>query len=115
MIMDTSGIEKYKTITKSQLKLGDVIVLCYDGRSEVSFNSMKKIFAEDIEKSNEAKLIIAANKSDLKDAKDTLNWYSGADFAKQIKASDYLEVSAKSGNQVDELFLRSVRAFQNFI
>ena len=76
------------------MKLGDVIVLCYDGRSEDSFNSIKRIFAEDIEKSNEAKLIIVANKSDLKNAKGAINWYSGADFAKQIKASDYLEVSA---------------------
>ena len=103
-IWDTCGQERYKSLTKSFMKGADGILFVYDISNKTSFEHIKDWMMESENSNNNFKKIIVGNKIDLpedkrKVAKEALNKYN---IDKKIEG---IEVSAKSGENVEKAFL----------
>ena len=101
-IWDTSGQERYQSITKNFYRNADGILFVFDVTNEDSFNHLKKwlITSEDIEK--DFKKIIVGNKMDLED-KIVINKEKADKFAEKKNMKCFL-TSAKDGTNVDVIF-----------
>ena len=102
-IWDTAGEERYRSLTKGFFKNGEGIIIVYDVTNKNSFESLK-FWIDSIENNNNLEnkkmpAIILGNKIDISDRQ--VNENEAQEFAKS-KNYKYFEVSAKSGNGVDE-------------
>ena len=100
---DTAGQERYKSLTQGFLRNAQGIILVYDIKEKESFNNLKYWIDSiqyniDLEK-KKIPLIIMGNKIDLSERK--VEKIDAENFAKS-KNYKYFEVSAKSGEGVDE-------------
>mgnify|MGYP001304311310 CR=1 FL=1 len=102
-IWDTAGEEKYKAVVSAQYQGAHGVVLVYDVTNRESFAKVQSLH-EDIKgrSSDKVKFIIAGNKSDL-DSQREVSYDEGTGFAEGI-GSGFLEISAKSGENVQDLF-----------
>ena len=99
-IWDTSGHERFLSITKTYYKAANGFILIYDVNNEDSYINLNK-WIEGIKKENkEAPIIIVANKIDDEGHRTTKN---GENFAKKRELLFY-ECSAKSGVNVENIF-----------
>lgn len=101
---DTSGQERYRTVTKSYFERAMGVILVYDCTDEKSFadvrNWMKQLennAREDIVK------ILVSNKVDLPDRKIDID--TGKALAAEL-GMDFIETSAKVNQNVEEAFNR---------
>ena len=111
-IWDTSGEERYKSLTQLYFRDTHGIVLNYDINNRKTFESLNewlKIIKENVNKY--VSIIIVGNKSDLERnvSKEELNNYcQNNDFISE-------EVSAKNGINIDLLFQKlSKKMIENF-
>jgi small GTP-binding protein len=106
-LWDTAGQEKFYSITRNYYNNSDGIILCFDITKELTFNSLdnwfKKIHENNIKN---VELILVGTKKDL-DANREVNKNVAIDFANELKI-DYIEVSSKTGNNINELFFKLV-------
>ena len=105
-IWDTAGQERYRTITNAYYRGSDAIILVADTSNKESFDNIPDWLAE-VEKYTEEDItkILLVNKCDID---DDLKQVSESDIAKMAKDHnlDVLEVSAKTGKNVDDAFLK---------
>ena len=102
-IWDTAGEERYRSLTKGFFKNGEGIIIVYDVTNRNSFESLK-FWIDSIENNNNLEnkkmpAVILGNKIDISDRQ--VNENEAEEFAKS-RNHKYFEVSAKSGNGVDE-------------
>ena len=102
-IWDTAGEERYRSLTKGFFKNGEGIIIVYDVTNKNSFESLK-FWIDSIENNNnlENKImpaVILGNKIDISNRQ--VNENEAQEFAKN-RNYKYFEVSAKSGQGVDE-------------
>lgn len=106
-LWDTAGQEKFYSITRNYYNNSDGIILCFDITKELTFNSLdnwfKKIHENNIKN---VELILVGTKKDL-DANREVNKNVAIDFANELKIN-YIEVSSKTGNNINELFFKLV-------
>ena len=105
VIQDTSGEERFKSLSKTYYKNADGIIFVFDVTNKESFSQGIKYWLteSDNEKGeNNYKKILVGNKSDLKDMrkvnKETAEKYS------ENRNMKYFETSAKTGENVDLIF-----------
>jgi len=110
-IWDTAGQEKYKALTPIYYRRASAAIVVYDITSENSFqcmktwvNELKQAGPEDIV------LAVAGNKCDLEE-KRQVSYDEGILYANQIDAI-FFETSAKTGENVDDLFFEIGRDLQ---
>lgn len=105
IIWDTCGDEKYKAITRQYYRDAQGIVLVYDVTNLDSFNNINNWYKEIKDNSpKDTVVILVANKTDLeKERKVSLE--EGTELADKL-GLDYIEVSAKTGDNVYLLFER---------
>lgn len=101
-IWDTSGQERFRSITKNFLRGADGIVFVYDITSKKSFNAIKGWMADAESNSEGFEQVIAGNKSDLKSRKEVEK--EAADRLAAKKGIKNFETSAKLDENVDVLF-----------
>ena len=100
---DTSGQERYKSITSTYYKGAKGVFLIYDITSIYSFNIIDKWIREIESKcSTDLKVMIIGNKLDRKDERQ-VTYEKGSEKAKSIGAS-FMEVSALDNYNVKEAF-----------
>ena len=99
-IWDTSGQEKYRSLTKFFIKDAKVIILMYDITDENSFEELKDFWYIS-SKDSGATFFVVANKCDLSNKK--VNDEEAKDFASKIGAN-FFSVSAKDNIGLSELF-----------
>ena len=97
--LDTSGNENYRNISECYYKEADVIVIVYDVTNAKSFNSI--IYWLENLRENNPSIFIVGNKIESKNRKITES--SGINVAKKYECF-FIEVSAKSGDNIEELF-----------
>ena len=101
-IFDTAGQERYKSISTTQLKLGDGFMVVYSVDLPETFKQVKWWIDTIEEEADITKkpVLLVANKIDLK---RVISHNQGYDFAtkKNIK---YIETSAKTGFNIKEAF-----------
>ena len=105
-IWDTAGQERYRTITNAYYRGSDAIILVADCSNKQSFENIPE-WLEEVSKwtGDEIRKILLINKSDLD---DDLKQVSESDILKMTKEHnlEIMEVSAKTGLNVDEAFLK---------
>ena len=102
-IWDTSGEERFRTITRQYYRDAAGIILVFDVTNEKSFNDIVQ-WLEDIYLVGRKTLniILVGNKSDLHDER-VVSYETANRFAKS-KQIEYFESSAKIGFQVSEIY-----------
>ena len=101
-IWDTSGQEKFRSITKNFYRNTDGLFVVFDLTKKESYDHVK-IWINDAKSHNESiKPILLGNKSDLSDERKVGN-ETATNFANKNNLK-YLETSAKNGNNINEAF-----------
>ena len=108
-IWDTAGQERYKVISKNYYNKSDGFIIVYDITNKSSFDSIVN-WVEDIKElaSNDNKNIILGNKCDL-ESERKINKEEGDNLAKKYN-SQFFEVSAQNGKNIDKSFLCLVQS-----
>ena len=102
-LWDTAGQDKYRTIAKNYYKGSHGILLLYDITKLSSFDNIREWIRDIKEEVDEnAILFLIGNKIDLTD-KRIISKEKGTELAEEYKIP-FFEASAKSGENVDEIF-----------
>ena len=101
-IWDTSGEEKFRTITKNFYRNADGLLVVFDLTKKESFHHVGSWINEAKENNDKLKTLLIGNKLDLKDERIV-----AIDVAKQFAEKNnlkYIETSAKDGTNINESF-----------
>lgn len=104
-LWDTAGMEKYKQITTSYYRGAQAAIVCFDLTSRESFNSITKWVDDFCQFYNpifQRTILIVGNKADLIDQRQIKQ--EEIDTYIQMNNYIYFETSAKTGDNVEELF-----------
>ena len=111
-LWDTAGHEKYKSVTKTHFKGADAVLFVYDITDEQSFTELSSWITTVNEECEEGYLsYIIANKTDL-NAQRTISTSKGSGYA-NTHGCTFMEISAKTGANIDELFTDIAKALYN--
>ena len=101
-IWDTSGEEKFRTITKNFYRNADGLLVVFDLTKKESYDHIRSWINEAKENNDKLKTILIGNKLDLKNERIV-----AIDVAKQFAEKNnlkYIETSAKDGTNINESF-----------
>ena len=101
-IWDTSGEEKFRSITKNFYRNADGLLVVFDLTKKESFHNVGSWINEAEENNDKLKIILIGNKLDLKDGRIVT-----IDVAKKFAEKNnlkYIETSAKDGTNINESF-----------
>ena len=103
-IYDTAGQERFKNIVKHYYKGANGILLIYDISKRITFEKLQFWFDDLKENSDIDNLFIylVGNKNDKKEERE-VTFEEGNKFAKE-KNLPFIEVSAKTGENINQLF-----------
>ena len=113
-IWDTAGQENFRSIARAYYKNSVCTCVVYDISSHSSFENIQS-WIDDCTKqtAQSVLLVLIGNKNDLINQRE-VTYEEGETFAKNHKMM-FLEVSAKTGNNVNEIFEESVKKIANNI
>ena len=101
-IWDTSGEEKYRSITKNFYRNADGLFVVFDLTRKVTYERIKDWINEAEEYNKGIKKILIGNKLDLENKREVKK-DSAENFAKKNNLK-YIETSAKDGTNIKESF-----------
>nr|AAP85296.1 Rab1a [Babesia bovis] len=107
-IWDTAGQERFRTITSAYYRGADAIIIVFDITDKLSFENVPS-WLQEVEKfapDGIHKLLIG-NKSDQAQARD-VDPSEIQEFS-ELHSTPYVEISAKSGSNVEEAFVSVAR------
>ena len=113
-IWDTAGDPKYRTLQDSYYKGAQGFMLVYDISNKKSFENLDKWYKAikvDNKNSNNIKVILVGNKSDLEEKRE-ITEEEGKNKAESFGFS-FLETSSLNGNKIDEAFFLLVKEVYN--
>ena len=107
ILYDTAGQEKFRSLIPMYIREAQIILLIYDISNKGSFSSIPTWFSQILDvKNDEAVFALVGNKSDLNDKRE-VTFAEGKKFADE-KNIIFEEVSAKTGNKIDQLFTTKI-------
>ncbi len=109
VLWDIAGQEKYE-ISRTMFFQGVLgALLVYDTTREDTFTNIESKWLQDLNEYSEEELscILIGNKTDLNDSK-AVSTEKGRTFADKINAADFVETSAKYGDNVEKAFKKLV-------
>ena len=107
LLYDIGGKEKYKSLIPLYIREANIIIIVYDISKKESFTHMEHWINETKDlKREDAILVLVGNKIDLED-KRAVKSKEAEDFANE-KGSLFYEVSAKTGENVEDLFEKKI-------
>ncbi|CAD8084354.1 unnamed protein product [Paramecium primaurelia] len=107
-IWDTAGQESFRSITRSYYRSAAGAIIVYDITKRETFENISR-WLEEAKQNGNPKLTftLVGNKSDL-EADRQVSFEEGQEFAKN-NGIDFVEVSAKTANNVEEVFLKTAQ------
>jgi small GTP-binding protein len=102
-ITDTAGQERFRTLTSSYYRNADAIIVVYDISNEDSYTDVSAWVEEGQRYAIDSIMFLVGNKSDLASERVTPKETAEA-YAKEEELALYMETSAKTGENVEELF-----------
>ena len=104
-IWDTCGQEVYRSLISSFYRSASLAIIVYSIDSEESFSNIEKWLNDIKSQSNpNIKIFLIGNKADLEDKRQVTK-EKGENFYKQNKLSFFTETSAKTGFNVQNVFI----------
>ena len=104
-IWDTCGQEVYRSLISSFYRSASLAIIVYSIDSEDSFNNLEKWLNDIKTQSNpDIKIFLIGNKADLED-KRKISKEIGEKFCNDHKLSFFIETSAKTGFNVQNVFI----------
>ena len=112
-IWDTAGQEQYRSLGKHFYKDSYIVILVYDVTKKKSFEDLKSIWFNDLNRFGEKSNVlgIVGNKCDLYEEEEVTE-EEGRKFAEEKNAL-FMLVSAKNGDNIDNLFRNLVKKYLN--
>ena len=108
-IWDTCGQEVYRSIISSFYRNSSLAIIVYSIDSEASFSNLEFWLNELKTKGNpDINIFLVGNKVDLED-KRTISKESGQEFALNNKIKLFLEASAKTGFNAQNIFVEAAK------
>jgi small GTP-binding protein len=103
-VWDTSGQERYRSITKNFYRNADGVMFVCDVTKEKTFDNIKNWLIDSEQNANNSnfKKILVGNKIDLKEER-AIDTQQLQNFANK-KEMNFYETSAKDGTNVDHIF-----------
>ena len=113
-IWDTAGQENFRSITRAYYKNSVCAFIVYDVTNRESFENVK-IWLDDIQKQcpQTTFLVLVGNKIDLESERQ-ISYEEGASYAEKNNML-FIETSAKTGQNIGNLFLKSVEVIHDRI
>ena len=116
-LWDTAGQERFKCLIPSYIKQAQIAIAVYDITSkyikflgEKSFTGLKYWVSQIVEnKGDNVKILVVGNKMDLENNR-AIQKIEASELAKENNAN-YIEVSAKSGINVNSMFQDAALSF----
>lgn len=102
-IWDLPGLESVKAITKSYFNGADLVIFVFSLTDRGSFEKLATLFKEYKGLAKDAKFLLVGNKSDEKEKRE-ISFLEGRDFADENEIETYIETSAKTGENIEEVF-----------
>ena len=115
VLWDIAGQDRYDSSRKMFFQGVFGALFVYDTTRYSTFHNIEAKWLKDLKEYGEIDpaYILIGNKIDLKDSR-IITTERGKEFAKKIEATDFIETSAKYGENVEEAFKRLVdRVFKN--
>ena len=111
-IWDSAGQEKFRSLIPNYIRGSSLIFLIFDITNKTSYDNIPEWikFITDID--NNGNIILVGNKIDLKE-KRVVNKEEAEKFS-QEKKYEYFEVSAKEGNNIDNMIYKSISGLPIF-
>ena len=103
-IYDTAGQERFQNIVKHYYKGANGVLLIYDITKRDTFKNLD-FWIKDLEDNSDIDnlfIYLIGNKNDMEDKRE-VSWVEASNYAKEKKLP-YIEVSAKTGNNIQKLF-----------
>jgi len=110
IMWDLAGQEKYNVIRSMYFQGCEGALLVYDVTRYNTFDNIKSRWLRDFKKyiRKEGVYVLIGNKIDLTNDR-VVTTEKGKDLAEKIKASHFIETSAKLGENIEEAFLLLVK------
>ncbi|CAG9311204.1 unnamed protein product [Blepharisma stoltei] len=106
-IWDTAGQEDYRSITRSFYRNAHGIILMYDLTRTETFDHLPDWLKEARQNAgNDVMIFLVANVLDLADEEREVFAESGRAFAQENKLSGFIEASAKTSENVKDVFTK---------
>jgi small GTP-binding protein len=114
ILWDLAGQEKYRVVRSMYFQGCQGALLVYDVTRFTTFESVNSKWLKDFKKyvKKEGAYILIGNKKDLKDQR-SVTTDKGQETAQKIKASHFIETSAKLGENIEEAFTLLVNQILN--
>ena len=107
VLYDTAGQEKFRSLIPMYIREAQIILIIYDISNKNTFDSIPKWFSDILNVKNDEVIYgLIGNKSDLNNERE-VTYEEGKKLADE-KNIIFEEVSAKSGNNINELFYGKV-------
>jgi len=114
-IWDTSGQERFRSVTHSYYRGAVGALVVYDISNRASFDNIKGWLAEARTLAGQGlSVILCGNKTDLDESERQVSLLEGSRFAQENDCM-FLETSAVSGANVEEVFYKCARTVLNKI
>ena len=108
-IWDTCGQEVYRSLISSFYRSASLAIIVYSIDNEESFNNIAKSLNDiKTQSSPEVKIFLIGNKADLDD-KRKITREQGEKFSNEHKISFFTETSAKTGLNVQNVFIQAAK------
>ena len=108
-IWDTCGQEVYRSLISSFYRSASLAIMVYSIDNDDSFNNIEKWLNDVKTQSNpNIKIFLIGNKADLED-KRKVSREAGEKFLKDHKLTYFIETSAKTGFNVQNVFIKAAK------
>uniref|UniRef100_A0A6B2LJP7 Uncharacterized protein n=1 Tax=Arcella intermedia TaxID=1963864 RepID=A0A6B2LJP7_9EUKA len=124
-LWDTAGQEDYDRLRPLSYPQTDVFLVMYSVASPASFGNVKSKWIPEVRHHcPETPFVVVGSKADLREDEETVmrlkeknlemvSYLEGFNFAKEVKAVKYLEVSARTQEGLKALFDEAIRVVLN--
>merc|ERR1711862_114388 len=116
-ILDTAGTEQFTAMRDLYMKNGQGFVLVYSITAQSTFNDLQDLREQilRVKDTDDVPMVLVGNKCDPEDER-VVGKDQGLNLARKFNGCTFLEASAKTKNNVDQIFhdlIRQIRATDN--